>query len=127
MEAPIPSPKQSFHLSDRITEENDQDIRQSAYLLNQILKELGIQYFKEQNHITGSTDQAASEQLTLDEKINREFRQQYEADFIKLDAELARRLKIDDAQYKSFPSERISAEVIWNAGDHLVHLANQLP
>lgn len=126
-EAPIPIPKQSFHLPDQINEVTDQDIRQSAYLLNQNLKELDRQYYNEQIRITGSTDQVASEQLALDEKLNREFRQQYEADFLKLDAELARRLKIDDDRYKSFPSERISAGVISNAGDHLVRLANQLP
>jgi hypothetical protein len=104
----------------------NQDIRQSAYLLNQIFRNLGTRYFDEQKRITGSANQIALAQLALDERINRDFRQTYEADFMNLDVVLAGRLKIDDNRYKSFPSGLISIGEIGNAGEHLVYLANQL-
>jgi hypothetical protein len=124
-EAPVSVP--AFHLPDQMNEATNQDIRQFAYLLNQIFMTLGAQYFEERNRITGSADQIASAELALDERINRDFRQTYEGDFLKLDAELARRLKIDDKWYTSFSPGLISIGKIGNAGDHLVYLANQLP
>jgi len=91
------------------------------------LTNIGLKYIHERDHITGSTDQMAVEQLELDEKLNRDFRQKYEIDFMKLYAETARRLNMGDGQYKSFPSGRISIGAIVNAGDHLIDLVNKLP
>jgi hypothetical protein len=116
----------AFHLPDQTNEATNQDIRQSAYLLNQIFRNLGTRYFDEQKRITGSANQIALAQLVLEERINRDFRQTYEADFMNLDVVLAGRLKIDDNRYKSFPSGLISIGEIGNAGEHLVYLANQL-
>ena len=126
-EIPASAPSQAFQLPDQLTDVTNQDIRKYAYLLSQILTNIGLKYIHERDHITGSTDQMAVEQLELDEKLNRDFRQKYEIDFMKLYAETARRLNMGDGQYKSFPSGRISIGAIVNAGDHLIDLVNKLP
>jgi hypothetical protein len=115
--APVSAPNQ----------QTNQDIRQSAYVLNQRLHDLQIKYIRDEENLSGSPDQVALARLELDEKLNRDFRQQFEADLIRLDLDLARRLKIDDSRYASFPPGHIDLGTIGVAGNHLVNLANQLP
>jgi hypothetical protein len=124
---PPPVVNQHTPFAADLKEQTNQDIRQSAYVLSQELTELLRQYYRDQENIAGSVDQVASAKLELDEKLNRDFRQQYEPDMLKLDVELARRLSINDHNFTSFPSGLIGAGAIGNFSDHLVRLANQLP
>ena len=110
-----------------LDEQTNQDIREYTYAVNQRLHDFTYQYFSDMIHLTGSADQIAAAKLVLDEKLNRDFRQQYEAKITRLDVELARRLKIDNSRYKSFPPGRIDASTIEVAGYYLITLANKLP
>ena len=90
------------------------------------MEAIATNYAAERSKITGSVDEVALAQLSLDDKVDREFRREYEDSFLKLEALLANRLKIDDTRYKSFLSGRISIGDIAFAGTHLVDLANRL-
>jgi hypothetical protein len=114
-------------LPSQLSELTNQDIRQWAYVFYQRLHDLEIQYVRNKDNLTGSADQVASATLALDEKLNREFRQQYESDVLRLDLELAGRLKIDDSRNASIPTGRLDLGKIKILGSHLVNLANQLP
>jgi hypothetical protein len=121
--APVPAP---FHLPENINEASNQDVRLLAYRLNQTLEDITTNYNRERSKLTGTVDEVALARLSFDDKVDREFRQYYEDSFLKLEAQLANRLKIDDARSKSFLSGRINIGDIDFAGTHLVDLANRL-
>jgi hypothetical protein len=110
-----------------LNEETNQDVRQYAYIVDQGLEELTKQYYHDFTAVSGTVDKVASNKLALAEKLNRDFRQKYEQKIIRLNSELARRLKINDASRISFSSNRIDAVAIEQVGYNLIQLANQLP
>jgi hypothetical protein len=69
-EVPVPP----FHLPENINEASNQDVRLLAYRLNQILGIMNANYTAEKYKITGTIDEVASAQLSLDDKVDREFR-----------------------------------------------------
>jgi hypothetical protein len=110
-----------------LNEQTNQDIRQYAYTVRQHLDDFVNKYYRDVNTLSGSDEQIASARLALDEKLNRDFRQQYEPKIIQLGLELARRLKIDNSREISFSSGRVSATRIGDVGYSLLQSANQLP
>jgi hypothetical protein len=116
-----------FVLPGQLDEETNQDIRQLIYTFNQRLHDLELEYIRNKDKLTGSVDKIALATLELDEKLNRDFRQKYETDFLHLDSELARRLKINDTRDGSIPPGRVGLERVGILGGHLMNLANQLP
>jgi hypothetical protein len=129
MAVPVHAPDQpvAAALPSQLSELTNQDIRQWAYVFHQQLQDLEIQYVRNKDNLTGSADQVASATLAMDEKLNREFKQQYQSDVLRLELELARRLKIDDSRDASIPNGRLDLGKIGILGNHLVNLANQLP
>jgi len=127
VETTVSVPIQHVPLTGDLKEQTNQDIRQSAYVLQQELTEFERQYYRDQTNLGGSADHIALGKLELDEKLNRDFRQQYEPDVLKLDLELARRLNISNDEFTSFAAGRIGIGVIYGAADHLIRLANRLP
>jgi hypothetical protein len=109
-----------------LNKQTNQDIRQYAYTVKQHLDDFTSQYYHDVNTLSGSEEQIASARLALDEKLNREFRQQYEPKVIRLDLELARCLKIDNSRDMSFSPGLINATRIGYVGYLLVYTANQL-
>jgi len=128
---PVSSPVQSAITEpSELTEQTNEDVRKYTYVISQRLHDFTHQYYDDVTHLTGSADQIAIAKLTLDEKLNRDFRQQYEPQILRLDAELSRRLKIlkiNDSAHISIPPGLIDASTIGQWGFHLVKLANQLP
>jgi hypothetical protein len=106
-----------------LNEQTNQDIRQYAYTVKQRLDGFVNQYYRDVAALSGSEEQIASARLALDEKLNRDFRQQYEAKV----SHLARRLKIDNRRDMSFSLGLINAARIGYVGYLLVDTANQLP
>jgi hypothetical protein len=105
-----------------LNEQTNQDIRQYAYTVKQHLDYFVSQYYHDVGTLTGPEEQIASARLALDEKLNRDFRQQYETKVIRL----ANRLKIDSRDM-SFSPGLISAVRIGAVGYLLVYSANRLP
>jgi len=136
---PVPAPNEAvtapsaaqdhpaFVLPSQLDEQTNQDIRQVVYVFNQRLQDLELEYIRNKEKIIGSSDKVALATLELDEKLNRDFRQKYEADFLHLDSELARRLKIDDSRDGSIPPGRVDLGRIGVLQGHLVNLVNRLP
>jgi hypothetical protein len=120
-------PLQHIPIIGDLKEKSNQDVRKMAYVLNQELTELQINHIQDREKLKGSPNSVAIATLDLDEQLNDDFRQQFEPGFLKLNAELDRRLNISADRYTALPPERIDSGDIGNAGSHLIALANRLP
>lgn len=105
----------------------NQELRSTAYTINEQVNEFEKLYIQSWISLSGSPEERGVAKLALDEKLNREFRDKFASDILKIDAELARRLKIDDSSHLTFLAERLDSSTITYSTRHLVDLANRLP